>query len=133
MTVAYHYGMGKQDAGLTKEEFVNILKWDYFAQPPGVMVSILARISIAILLIRLFGVHKYFKWYLIVSTTLQTIFGLLSIILTWVAVTPVEGLWNPYLSGVHKWTTPIAKDISYPTQCRLQLIVQVLSRYCERY
>lgn len=68
VTVCYTYGLGKHQDALTQEELFSILKWTWIASAPGQMVSILARISICILLVRLFSVHKWFKWFIILFT-----------------------------------------------------------------
>ncbi|KAI1505308.1 hypothetical protein F5X99DRAFT_405207 [Biscogniauxia marginata] len=54
-TIGYHYGLGKHDASLAFTEMVNVLKWMWLSNTPGLLVSIFARVSIAILLIRLWG------------------------------------------------------------------------------
>src|SRR4051794_37644201 len=68
ISVCYHYGMGKHDASLTPFQVVGVLQWAWLANTPGLLVSITARISIAILLVRLFGVYTGFKWFVIIVT-----------------------------------------------------------------
>ncbi|RYP91001.1 hypothetical protein DL770_002917 [Monosporascus sp. CRB-9-2] len=54
VTVGYQYGLGKHDASLRPDQMMNVLKWMWLANTPGLIVGILACISIAILLVRLF-------------------------------------------------------------------------------
>ncbi|KAJ8062111.1 hypothetical protein OCU04_008672 [Sclerotinia nivalis] len=114
ITVSFAYGLGKHDMSLRQpDEMVNVLKWNWIASAPGMLVSILARISIAILLIRLFGVHLWLKWYLIIFTALQTLVGGLIIPFTWVQDDPVSGLWNIYDPTVKHWDPRIVLYMEY--------------------
>lgn len=79
------------------------------------MVSIVARISIAVLLARIFYVKTWFKNYLIYFTTLQSIVASLLIIFVWVQVSPIEGLWDPLLPA-RRWNTSIQQNMAYTTQ-----------------
>lgn len=63
------------------------------------MCSILARISIAILLVRIFGVKTWLKWFLIAMTTLQVLTVVIVAITCWLQVRPAEGLWNPLIDA----------------------------------
>jgi len=79
---------------------------------PGVITSIVARISIALLLISLFGTKTWLKWFLTVTTICVAIVGSVSIIITWVQVSPVEGLWNPLLPA-RRWNPNIQSYVVY--------------------
>jgi hypothetical protein len=117
-TVSFAYGLGKHDLSLRQPgEMINVLKWNWIASTPGMLVSILARISIAILLIRLFGIHVWLKWYLIIFTGLQTLVGGLIIPFTWVQDDPVSGLWNIYDPTVKHWDPRIVLYMEYLGQC----------------
>ena len=65
------------------DQLIEVLKWSWVAMSPGILVSILARISITILLIRLFGVHTWFKWFLIILTTIQVIISTAVFVVSW--------------------------------------------------
>lgn len=122
-TVSYHYGMGKHDQDLEQPtQFVNVLKWMWLASGPGMVISIIARISIAILLVRLFGVHTWFKWFTIGLTALQTIVCVMIIPFTYCQVQPVEGLWNVYRTDLMKWDPLIMQYFMYVGQCELTLL-----------
>ncbi|KAM7191677.1 hypothetical protein V8F33_008773 [Rhypophila sp. PSN 637] len=101
ITISYRHGLGKHDHDLVwPDQMIQVLKWNWIATAPGMFASILARISITILLLRLFGVHRWFRWLVYILTTLQIIGGLLAFIVTWVQVRPVEGLWNVFRQDV---------------------------------
>lgn len=97
---------------------INVLKWTWISLVPGVLVATTARISISLLLIRLFGVHEWFKWFLICFTSLQTVAGLVIIPVTWAQTTPVSGLWDVYNPNVVSWNPAIAKDVDIIAQCK---------------
>ncbi|KAK4172410.1 hypothetical protein QBC36DRAFT_337969 [Triangularia setosa] len=101
ITISYSHGLGKHDLDLIwPDQLVEVLKWNWIATAPGMFTSILARISITILLLRLFGVHGWFRWFVYILTTLQIIGGLLTFIVTWVQVRPIDGLWNVFRQDV---------------------------------
>ncbi|KAI1470987.1 uncharacterized protein F4812DRAFT_455098 [Daldinia caldariorum] len=95
VTEALRWGGGMKDEDLTEEQHRYIIKWFWISTTPAILVSIVARISAAMLLIRIFGSREWFKWFLIIFTALQTIAGAMTIITTWTQIQPVEALWNP--------------------------------------
>ncbi|KAK8024451.1 hypothetical protein PG993_012517 [Apiospora rasikravindrae] len=98
MTKAYQWGLGMDSMNLTYDpQITNILKWNLIGSIPGIVVAICARISIATLLIRLFGGRKWFKWYLIVFTTLQSATAAATEMLYCLQTDPIEGFWNPMI------------------------------------
>ncbi|KAK2615037.1 hypothetical protein N8I77_001816 [Diaporthe amygdali] len=100
ITEAYRWGLGKHDQYLIVDPtmpWINLLKWIYISTVPGVCASIAARISVTLLLISLFGNKIWLKRWLITTTLLVAVLGILSIAITWAQASPVEGLWNPLL------------------------------------
>ncbi|GAP92081.1 putative integral membrane protein [Rosellinia necatrix] len=95
LTVAYHYGLGKHDESLTFDQLVQIAKWIWIQFIPAILSSVTARISITILLVRIFGSKKALKWFLISTTTISGVACVAQIITAFVQVSPIEGLWNP--------------------------------------
>ena len=116
VTEALRWGGGKHDEDLTQEQLVNILKCFWMSTTPAILVSIVARISAAILLIRIFGTKTWFKWFLIVFTVLQTIAGVSAIVTTWTQAQPLESLWNPTITPIvdqNSTLRNILVDIAY--------------------
>ncbi|KAK0707143.1 hypothetical protein B0T26DRAFT_602527, partial [Lasiosphaeria miniovina] len=115
ISTSYHFGMGKHDADIEMPgPFVNVLKFCWLGLVFGMAVSITARISIALLLVRLFGgVHKWFKWFTIVLTTTQTIVGTAIIPIHLLQVQPTEGLWDVFRPGVTRWDPRIVIYLEY--------------------
>ncbi|OAG01869.1 putative Sterigmatocystin 8-O-methyltransferase [Paraphaeosphaeria sporulosa] len=95
LTVAFHYGFGKHDHSLTFYQAVHIAKWIWMSFTPGITSSIASRISIAFLLVRIFGIHTWLKWSLIVITVIQVVGSVVLALTSWLQVRPVQGLWDP--------------------------------------
>ena len=95
---AYKWGLGKESKNLTYDpQIMQILKWNLIGSIPGNVVAITARISIAILLVRLFGARKWFKWYLIIFTTLQSATAAATEMVYCLQVSPIQGFWDPMM------------------------------------
>jgi hypothetical protein len=95
LTVAFHYGFGKHDLSLTFDQAVHIAQWIWMSFTPGIASSIASRTSIAVLLVRIFGIHAWLKWSLIVITVLQVVASVVLALTSWCQVRPVQGLWDP--------------------------------------
>ena len=116
LTKGYLWGLGKHDVNLTAEQLINTLKWDWISTTPSILVSILARISITILLIRLFGNKIWFKKFLIICTALQSTVGIVLIVVVWTQCRPVQALWNPTVPA-SRLNPALQQDLAYLVQC----------------
>ncbi|CAG9950389.1 unnamed protein product [Clonostachys rosea f. rosea IK726] len=108
LTVAFHYGLGKHDQDLTFDQIVNTGKWIWMSYTPAILSSATARISIMILLVRIFGPKHALKWLVIVTTTLSVAAVVAQIITVWNQMKPVEGLWNPLAGAKLQFSPDIA-------------------------
>ncbi|RYP43262.1 hypothetical protein DL768_010004 [Monosporascus sp. mg162] len=116
-TVSYSYGLGRHVGDLSQDQFLNTIKWAWITFTPGTAVSVIARISIAILLVKLFGTKPWLKWFFIVFTVIQTMLGIAMIIAIWAQCRPVEAIWNWALAPTAKCLNPdIQLYISLTTQ-----------------
>ncbi|KAI1742419.1 hypothetical protein F4680DRAFT_31749 [Xylaria scruposa] len=95
VTVAWHFGAGMHDEDLSLPQLIRVLMWFWISTTPAIVVSIVARISAAILLFRIFRSVSWFKWFIIIFTTLQTIIGIVSIIAIYTQAEPIQALWDP--------------------------------------
>jgi hypothetical protein len=119
ITYSLKYGLGKHDRDLWPWELVQILKWNWIALPGAVITSMLARISVTILLIRLFGVvYSWFKWFLIAITMIQVIGGIVLIPITFLQATPTEALWNIFMTDAKLWDPRVWLYTAYFVQCK---------------
>ncbi|XDG04480.1 hypothetical protein ABKA04_004095 [Annulohypoxylon sp. FPYF3050] len=117
-TEGFLSGLGKHAADLTPVEIIQSTKWKWLSVTPSIAVGVLARISIAILLGRLFcsaGGKVWFRWYLIGFSIVQTIAGVLAMIIMYVQVSPVRGLWEVSLPA-RRWNKNIHADFIYVLQ-----------------
>ncbi|KAI1170431.1 hypothetical protein F4777DRAFT_117851 [Nemania sp. FL0916] len=92
-------------------QLIDLLKWSWVSNPFAVAVSVTARLSIAIFLIRLFGVRAWYKWSMITFTAMLLIIGILNIIIVFVQVRPVEALWD-FRIMVPRWDPSVQQIFS---------------------
>ncbi|GAW10671.1 hypothetical protein ANO14919_000050 [Xylariales sp. No.14919] len=118
ITVAYSWGLGAHDRDLTFNELVNVLKWVWISVLPGTVSTLIARISIAILLLRLFGTKIWFRRFILLYTPVQTIVAVGFIVIVWTQVSPIEGLWNPLVEA-RRWDPRIQQYVAYFAQSLL--------------
>lgn len=93
-TVLCSWGNGLPYETLDPLQRMMASKWGYVSAFPSIGISAIARISITILLVRIFGVRRWFKLYFIAITTLVTLVAVLSIVFLAASSSPWEGLWN---------------------------------------
>lgn len=117
LTKAYELGFGKPDSSLTYPQMMEIMKWVYILVTPGIFVSVLSRVSSAILLTRIFGREVWFKRFVIGFTALQILCGFLLILFVWLQVSPVQGLWDMTLPA-RRWDPAVKQDMAFLTQCK---------------
>lgn len=111
------WGLGKPAPALLADlnAFIMVQKWSWISTTFATSVSVIARISIALLFVRIFGTKLWFKYFFIVSTILITIDGILTIILSWVDVRPVEAIWNPLIES-RRWDPRISGYTAFSLQ-----------------
>ncbi|KAK9775106.1 putative Integral membrane protein [Seiridium cardinale] len=117
-TKNFEGGLGKHDKDLTMAQLIEIQKWNYIAVCPNMMASVIARISAALLLIRIFGSKTWFKWYLIVFTSIQTLLAIAFVPILWTQSSPIEGLWNPAVKA-QRYPATRSGNIVYLVQAML--------------
>lgn len=116
VTKGYHHGLGKHDVDLAPPQMIAVLKWMWLANTPGLLVSITARLSIAVLLVHLFGIaHPWLKWFIIVVTVICTILTVTILPCTYLQTTPVSGNWNPFLPA-KRWNSDIYINLAFTCQ-----------------
>ncbi|KAI0457470.1 hypothetical protein F5B21DRAFT_501517 [Xylaria acuta] len=101
-TVQIYWGFGLPYDRVTPNQFKQSNKWSWFSAAPSILASCIARISITILLVRIFGVQTWLKWYLICFTSLLTIVSVVAIILLAAQCVPWYGLWE-YTIEARRW------------------------------
>ncbi|GAP86886.1 putative integral membrane protein [Rosellinia necatrix] len=96
-TILCSWGNGLPYDTLSPEQRMNSSKWGYISAFPSILISAIARISITILLVRIFGVRKWFRYYFYGITSLLTLVAALSIAFLAAQSSPWQGLWMPML------------------------------------
>jgi hypothetical protein len=118
-TLACQAGLGKTFVNLTLEEYNELDKWSFWALPPSHIVSVLARISIAIVLIRIFAAGRaWFKWLLVGFTTFLSLFAVVAIILLFVQITPAEANWDAAVPGQRTMPVEVQRNYAETMQCQ---------------
>ncbi|KAI1433458.1 hypothetical protein GGR50DRAFT_502673 [Xylaria sp. CBS 124048] len=100
VTIAFHYGAGKHDRDITEQQAISITKWFWITSAPSILISVVARISAALLLFRIFRSVSWFKWFLIIFTILQTLVGVVAIAAIYTQAEPISVLWDPYVKPI---------------------------------
>lgn len=99
VTTACADGLGNPLATLMPTDILSTNRWAWISTPFSNVVSVIARISITILLIRIFGTRRWYKWSMIILTGLVAVLGVTNIILIWAMCSPPEALWDKSIPG----------------------------------
>lgn len=84
---------------LPPEQIVNALKWSLNSQLPIVLALQIARISIAIFLLRIFSKRIWFRRFLYIMTTINTIAAVVALIVQYAQCRPMRRLWDRNVAG----------------------------------
>ncbi|KAI0192129.1 hypothetical protein F4808DRAFT_465176 [Astrocystis sublimbata] len=105
-------GSGQSTSRLTVPQLTVLTKWSWifgtFAHP----ASLLARISIAILLVRIFSTKPWFKRYVISFTVLQVAVGITLVVIELAQAQPYQALWDPLIPGAKLWNPDIYRWVA---------------------
>jgi hypothetical protein len=100
LTTSVSYGYGKPRVTMTPDAMASAFFYQHVCITWAQLADVLARISISILLSRIFGVVKpWFKWFLIFFTTLQAMVSTISVVLSWTEKGPVQSIWDFRIPG----------------------------------
>ena len=114
-----YWGLGRHSSTLSLVQIAEYVKWSCLFEIPGVLSTSIARISIAILLWRLFGVKTWFRRYLYLMTALQTI-AAATLLIVWVAqCRPINALWGP-TPWLYCWDPNVELTIASIFQCQFR-------------
>ncbi|KAI1386130.1 uncharacterized protein F4822DRAFT_431003 [Hypoxylon trugodes] len=117
ISISFKYGMGKHIWDLDMPDgAVNMTMWEWFSVPPGLVSGIFGRISICFLLIRLFGVHRWFRYYAILLTACGVTLNIAIIVCLYASRQPIQALWDPSIPNPKRWDPNIVRDLMYAGQ-----------------
>lgn len=104
-------------------------KYGYITFPFNILVSVFARLSITILLICLFGIHKWFKTTVISLFCLTAVMSIAFILINFCQITPVTTLWDSSIVVKEAWDPQIWICYTAILQCEWsKQIVQRIPR-----
>ncbi|KAI0159941.1 hypothetical protein GGR52DRAFT_170200 [Hypoxylon sp. FL1284] len=99
----YDWGLGNGEQTLTYKEENHIMMYYFLQVLISMPVAILARLSVTILLVRIFDRPLWLRWYLIVFTTIMTIVGVMALIVGCVQCVPLRAYWDAELRQAGAW------------------------------
>ena len=117
LTVSIHYGLGDHVYNLTQEQVTKSIKYAFILTTPGVWGSIVARISITIFLLQLFGTKTWFRRYLYIITPLQTVIQGLAATLVWGQCKPVQAIWDHSIQERKCWSSTAQTILGHIASC----------------
>ncbi|RYP79127.1 hypothetical protein DL771_000105 [Monosporascus sp. 5C6A] len=94
LTLASVSGLGYPMETMTIQEIVDMSKWAWCTVPGNILANVTSRISIAILLVQIFGVRKWFRWLIIIYTTALTVLGLANFTFVFLQASPFVASWD---------------------------------------
>ncbi|KAK8054933.1 hypothetical protein PG993_000160 [Apiospora rasikravindrae] len=122
VTIAFTYGMGKHQADIrVPDEIVPMVMWEWISIVPGLTAGMLGRLSICVLLVRLFGVNKWFRYHAIILTVCGVVANILIIVTVFASRTPVQSLWDQSIPGATQWDPNIVLSLMYIGQGEFHL------------
>ncbi|KUJ24276.1 uncharacterized protein LY89DRAFT_663029 [Mollisia scopiformis] len=112
MGVATSYGVGRHAYCLTTNNLVSAAKWNFTADPFGIMAVVVPKLAVVALLNSLVSAFKkkgiYFLWFCVIS---NIIFSIVAAIVLFAQCDPPSSLWNVAIP--HKcWKPRIVADYS---------------------
>ncbi|KAL8827422.1 MAG: hypothetical protein Q9170_007027 [Blastenia crenularia] len=96
---ARHYGLGKHAWDVRVELFTPFLKYAYAESLVYDLGIYLTKLSILILLYRVFGVNRHFAWAVYAVTALWTMYTIANTLVIIFECSPVHKAWHPLIEG----------------------------------
>jgi hypothetical protein len=94
LTLASAVGIGYQMFTMTIDQIIEMTFWAWWTVPCSILSNVIARISITIVLVQIFGVRIWFKRLIITFTSVMSILGLANFVFIFFQVSPLEASWN---------------------------------------
>lgn len=108
---AVYYGLGSHQNNLSIPNAEKALELYWIYQPLQVTATTIARVSVAIFIIRLFPTKLVMKRFLIILTAINAIVGIVGFTLIFTQCTPSRKLWVTNMPG-HCSSPDIQKDVA---------------------
>jgi hypothetical protein len=103
ITAACLAGLGRPFQNVNLHDFERSLEFETLSVAFSIPVSLVARVSITILLTKIFGLtRRWFHWFLIFWTIFAVIVGILGLVFNFTQVKPIEASWDPLIVPTNK-------------------------------
>lgn len=117
LTRAVHFGLGMHQNTLSSENARRALEFQWIYQPVLVASTIISRISVAILVIRLFPTKIALKRFLITLTAFNAVIGILALTMIFTQCAPSRKLWDDKVAG-HCISGNVQRDLAIFKACK---------------
>jgi hypothetical protein len=97
--MAVKYGIGTHKKYLSPGDAIEAAKWATLTITPNVLTTMMARISLCLLMLRIVGRTKMYRGFLIGIIVGTAVIGTLTVINTYITCRPVPKIWNSALPG----------------------------------
>lgn len=112
----YDNNLGNGEEFVTYQQQAAIFMYNWIQLVISIPVTILARVSITILLVRIFDRQRWLRLYLITFTVLMTVVALTVMVTVCVQCRPVTAFWDPILRATGSatcWDPIIVQYLAY--------------------
>lgn len=97
---------------LTFEQRVNAMRYEFLSQPFGITAAALARISLAVLLVKFCVASKAWIWTVWTIIWMQVILNAVTVFIIFLQCQPIQTLWDPNVVG-KCWTPQVQVVAGY--------------------
>jgi hypothetical protein len=117
LTESVSWGFGKEYANMRLHEYVQVHKYEFMFGPFSYILQIVARVSIAILLIRIFAVGRvWFKWFTIGYMALMTAVCIATLGVFFAQTRPLKAWWDITIEASFRLSPYIQAYVSLALQ-----------------
>lgn len=118
VTMQVHYGVGRHAAHIPPPQLVKAVHWIWLSTPMSTQAACWGKISISLLILRMFTRNRAYTIFLWTLIFLLFIINIVLAIITFVQCTPASWLWdqlNPTIAGYRGtcWNPSIVKNYGY--------------------
>lgn len=96
---ALRAGMGRHVNFLAPQQLIRVGLWAYIAQYIVAVSSTFVRLSVAFLLMRIFGTNRYWRWGLKLAISFIIATNVSILVFALLECRPIQRSWNPMLNG----------------------------------
>ncbi|KAI6081525.1 integral membrane protein [Hypoxylon rubiginosum] len=124
LTLTAVTGFGYPMETMTIQQIVDMSKWAWATVPANILANLTARLSIAIMLVTIFSVRRWFKWLIITYTSMMLTLGLGNFLFVFFQASPFPASWDFRLPA--DWRLP---HLPHEILIFTQLLVFIISDF----